>query len=101
MESKGYKQATIRLNDDYIVTVNSMDYTLRKVYISAKTGKPATNVIGYYTCLSNAIKGAGEAIFKDRIEGGDMSLKEAVRAFERSSKEVADMLARCLDDKAK
>ena len=87
----------IRLNNDYFIDVDDMNYTLKrdthKTYTD-KNGKEinSVEVISYFSSLNNAIIGARNYFIGKSLQDGEYSLKEAVNRVEEVNKHFEDML---------
>lgn len=76
----------IMLDDVYGISVDSIDYSLRKNIKSDKTGKTRQDTVGYYSSLSSCLKAYTIATVHDCLESDkSMTLKEAA---DRISKEM-------------
>ena len=74
----------IRINDDYVITVDELCYTLKqdahRMSVDKKTGKesPVYYYIGYYATLENALKGYIRLMIDKRLGSGNYNIREAL-----------------------
>jgi len=99
MEKDIFKQGIVRVNDDYLIVVDSMDYTLCKDrHKTDKEGKPVYKTLGYYTSLESALNALGKEFIKERLEGAEMGLKEAVSTIREANRELSDIIRKCMEE---
>ena len=87
----------IRLNTDYLIDVDDMNYTLvkdnHKTYTD-KNGierKSFTN-ISYYSSLENALKGARKYFINKSLQEYEMTLGEAIKRILEVNKQFDEMI---------
>lgn len=79
----------IHIIDDYYVDGLPKDFTLlKKTKRLDKKGNIVYKVIGYYSCVANAVESLRKLKCRELTHEKNMELYEAIRAF----KEVADEL---------
>lgn len=92
----------IRVNDDWVIMVDSMNYTplrdlhrTRKAYQEDGTekiepiyGKP----LGFYTSLAGAVKAIARAEYKNGLSGREVPLNEAVKMIEETAERFRRIL---------
>lgn len=77
----------IMLDDVYGISVDPIDYSLRKNIKSDKTGKTRQDTVGYYSSLGSCLKAYTIATVHDCLASDkSMTLKEAA---DRISKEMS------------
>lgn len=77
----------IILDDTYGISVDSIDYSLRKNIKSDKTGKTRQDTVGYYSSLASCLKAYAVENVHDCLKSDkDMTLREAA---DRISKEMS------------
>lgn len=70
----------IMIDDEYGISVDPIDYSLRKVIKSEKTGKTRQETCGYFSSLRNCLKAyVTEKAHDSLTSNKDMTLKEAVK----------------------
>lgn len=85
----------VRIDDDYIVEVDSLCYTAKKeLHKTDKEGKQLCKIIGYYSDLCGAIKGIYDYKAKDKLSKDEKSLYEAIKVLDELKNELAAMLER-------
>ena len=81
--------ALIMIDDKYGISVDSIDYSLRKVSISAKTGKPRQDTISYHGSVQGCLKNYMNEIIHDSLESDkDITLREAIARIEAAMDKV-------------
>ena len=88
----------IRINDDICIEIDELNYTLKKDKHSEYTDKNGATrhnyyVIGYYTNLESALKGAKDYMVVNSLSEKDMSLGEAIRRV----REVSEAFRQTID----
>lgn len=68
----------IRVNDKYVIEVDTCYTAQIDTKKKDKEGKPIRKTIGYFTNLSNAIKGIAENEVGEVLADGEYSLKDAI-----------------------
>lgn len=77
----------IMLDDTYGISVDSIDYSLRKNIKSDKTGKTRQDTVGYYSSITNCLRAyVMETAHDCLVSDKNMTLKEAA---DRISKEMS------------
>lgn len=77
----------IMLDDVYGISVDSIDYSLRKNIKSDKTGKTRQDTVGYYSSIASCLRAYVTETIHDSLESDKaMELKEAA---DRISKEMS------------
>lgn len=84
----------IRVNDDWVIDVGTLDYTPmrdlhRMATLKKKDGttveEPAYGAaLGYYTSLKNAVRAIAKAEYKNAIKGQEITLSEAINLMEQT-----------------
>lgn len=83
----------IRVNDDYVILVDTLNYALcRDAHKEDKKGNPVYKSIGYYPSLELALKGIIKDMNARALEEGTHSLQEAVEIIKHSNDVFTDML---------
>lgn len=89
----------IRVNDDYVIKVDSMCYTsMRDRHKTDKNGSPVFDTIGYYSTLKQAVRGIVKYKCKDCLQNVDTDLYGAVAALSEVINGFEDMLSRAIED---
>ena len=91
----------IRINDDYVITTDELNYILCKDTHRCRkdTGKPYYKPLGYYGKLTYALEDLVERVGKDKISGDDeISLQEAVKNIEDAYKILAAEISVAIPD---
>ena len=83
----------IRVNDDYVILVDTLNYTSCKDdHKTDKNGKPVYKTIGYFSNLEQALRGIIKDMNGRAFEAGVYSLQEALEIIKQSNKVFTDML---------
>jgi hypothetical protein len=95
----------IRINDKWAIDVDAYNFTLQKKLNSTvkvkgveqldEDGKPIPQYqsIGYYNTLEKALEGLIHFYVRDAlIDGGTMTVREAIQIVERSNDEVKALI---------
>lgn len=87
----------IELINDYVVSVDSTDYTLMiDLHKTDKNGKPMYKTVGYYSTLANAITGCIRDINRSELSVGTHTLEEAVSIIANRDAELTALLDKYL-----
>lgn len=77
------KRSTIRITQKYVITTDSMNYTLQQAYINKK-GKERLCIIGHYPSIEKAFASCRDEMFKDELfKKDEWSLDDAITLFAR------------------
>lgn len=97
----------IRVNDDYIIEVDSFNYTVKrdthkKRVVRDKITLKETEIdlftnVGYFNDLTGAIKGVIEDMNKRDLSRRTVTLLEAVEIVLNNNRQVSDLLERALE----
>ena len=88
----------IRINEDYIIDVDEVQYTLKqdahKTSIDKRTGQesPVYYVIGYYGNLENALRGYIRLQTNKRLKSGEYALREALDVIREEQERLERMI---------
>ena len=91
----------IRINDDWVIEVESLCYSLKKDLhktVKAKDGKsmiPAYKTIGYFSSPDKALNRLGEEIIRDKLSkplNGLGEVAEAIREAREEWRELTSMI---------
>lgn len=77
----------IKLIDNFIVNVDSLNYILCEEKVSQKgknKGETYTAVIGFYPSLLKAVYACRQELLRRETEGGRMALAEALERMEKA-----------------
>ena len=88
----------VKINDNYGITVDSLNYILVKTatYKEGKhKGEEYTKVLGYYNTLADALMGYIEIEQKGYIESGDSTIAQAVKDLECITDSAVNALKAC------
>jgi hypothetical protein len=89
----------IRVNDDYVIFVDQLNYTpCRDNHKTDKEGKPTYKTVGYYSSLEQALKGIIRDMNVRAFEADAYSLQEALEVIKQSNKIFTDMLKEVLEN---
>lgn len=91
----------IRINDDYCIRSDGLQYILCKDYhatVRKKAAKgvykdyPSYDILGYFQTLGNAVKALSNKLMLDKIQEEDIDLTEAVAEYQRITKILVDTI---------
>lgn len=87
----------IRVNNDYIVDVDDMNFIAKEdkhKTITDKNGitKNVYYTIGYYGTLEGALDGIRRDMIKKNLTEGEVSLKEAIEVINKANYEFKEIL---------
>ena len=76
----------IMIDDEYGISVDPIDYSLRKIVKSEKTGKIRQETVGYFSSIRNCLKAYMRETMHDCLKSSkDITLKEAINRIEDAS----------------
>lgn len=83
----------IKITGDYVILVNEDEYTaaIDKHKVDKK-GTHVYKVLGYYSSLNNALKGAYNHMLKAGLMEKDLNLSEAIEIVQNVTKELNDKI---------
>ena len=83
----------IRVNDDYVIDVDSMCYTTKiDKHKTDKKGNPVYEVVGYYKVLDGAILAVVKSMNRKELSEGVYELKEALEIIQASNEQFETLL---------
>ena len=87
----------IRVNDNYIVDVDDMNFIAKEDKHKTSTDKNGITknvyyTIGYYGTLEGALDGIRRDMIKKILAEGEVSLKEAIEAINKANYEFKEIL---------
>lgn len=83
----------IRVNDDYVIDVDSMCYTTKiDKHKTDKKGNPVYEVVGYYKDLDGAILAVVKSMNRKELSEGAYELKEALEIIQASNEQFETLL---------
>lgn len=88
----------IRVNEDWIIEVEPLCYTLKKDLhktVKAKDGKtmvPAYKTVGYFSSPDKALNRLGEEIIRDRLSKPLNGLGEVAEAIREAREELKELV---------
>ena len=83
----------IRVNDDYVIDVDSMCYTTKiDKHKADKKGNPVYEVVGYYKDLDGAILAVVKSMNRKELSEGVYELKEALEIIQASNEQFETLL---------
>lgn len=94
----------IRINDDWVILVDEYNYTLardlHKKTVKTKGQEPtdAYKTEGYYSGVSDALKGLADKLVKDELKDGVWGLYEAVNAIQKVYTDLAETISGKIPD---
>jgi hypothetical protein len=96
----------VRVNDDWVVDVDTYNYILKRDMHRMVRGKkkedpdvPLYTIKGYFPSLSAALNHLGEEMVRERLTEGVRTLREAVQAIQECREEWRKITADILEDK--
>lgn len=95
----------IRVNEHYIIEIDSMNYTVKRDYHRKRSVKVNGEIVevddlrtvGYYESLLSAIKGVIDSTNKCMLRDGVHTLEEAVAIVIENNNKVAELLEKALE----
>lgn len=98
----------VQINDDYIVQIDALNYTVmrdahRKTSRKDKTTGEVVETdayitVGYYSDLAGAIKGAIKDMNARALSDGDHTLEEALSIVVKNNNRFSELLERALKE---
>ena len=93
MANNDNEKCLIIIDDNYGISVDGIDYSLRKITYNKKTGNRVASPVGYYSSIQKCL----EAYLKESIHDGlesdkDLTIAEAVRIFEEKVDEFYNLI---------
>ena len=87
----------IRVNNDYIVDVDDMNFIAKEDKHKTSTDKNGITknvyyTIGYYGTLEGALDGIRRDMIKKSLAEGEVSLKEAIEVINKANYEFKEIL---------
>ena len=87
----------IRVNDNYIVDVDDMNFIAKEDKHKTNTDKNGITknvyyTIGYYGTLEGALDGIRRDMIKKSLAEGEVSLKEAIEVINKANYEFKEIL---------
>ena len=83
----------IRVNDNYVIDVDSMCYTAKiDKHKTDKKGNPVYEVVGYYKDLDGAILAVVKSMNRKELSEGVYELKEALEIIQASNEQFETLL---------
>ena len=89
----------IVINEDYIVDVDSLQYTLKRKGVGkSKKGETieTTRTVGYFRDLRACIKASAEDSKKELFKNNDYSLNEAIAKIQEINDTFSDLLNKAI-----
>lgn len=97
----------VRVNEDYIIDIDSYNYTVKldqhkKIQVKDKTSGEYVSVdsfktVGYYKDMSQAIKGIIEDINRRELSSGSFTLEESLKIILKNNNKVSELLENVLE----
>lgn len=82
-------KALIKIDDNYGIAVEPLDYSLRKILVNKKTGKQYHKVVGYYGSVAKCLKCYVRETMHDTLyDDKDIDLTEALSWIEKAIDKV-------------
>ena len=76
------EKALILIDENYAISVDGIDYSLRKIRYNKKSGKRETETVGYFSSVQKCLEHyAKEAIHDGLKSDADITLKEAINTI--------------------
>lgn len=95
----------IRVNEDWVIMVDSLNYMPCKDLHRTKTVKQKdgtfvdvdeySNPIGFFSTLSGALKGIMQYEFRTKVQDVDIDIKEAIKIIDKQNYEMEVFLGSC------
>ena len=83
----------IKITDNIFINADERQYILQKeIGIDKKTGKTKYKNLGYYQCVSDAIRACSTLLLRQEIQNTDLTLKEAYHRFNEVEQRIKQML---------
>ena len=83
----------IRVNDDYVIDVDSMCYTTKiDKHKTDKKGNPVYEVVGYYKDLDGAVLAIVKSMNRSKLSEGVHDLKTALGIIRSSNEQFEKIL---------
>lgn len=97
----------IRVNDDYVIEIDSLNYTVKRdlhkktLKKDKSTGEEVETdllkTVGHYNNLSSAIKGVISDMNRLKLSSGVHELQEAVNIVLENNRRVSELLEKALE----
>lgn len=93
----------IRVNDDYVIEVDTMNYVAKEDKHKTRVDKngeekDAYRTVGYYGTLKGALVGIKEDMFKSKAVSGEISLENALKELKSIDKEFIETFNKVLGE---
>lgn len=89
----------IMIDDTYGISVDPIDYSLRKNIFSEKTGKTRQDTVGYYSSLESCLRAYVLEAAHDCLDSDkDMTLKEAAKLISSAMDKVFGIIKQAFPD---
>lgn len=89
----------IRINDDYVIDVDSLNYTVMRDYHKIdKDGKQILRAEGYYTTLEKALLAVREMLVKKSLGESEYTLESALTCVRTINNEFVDTFRKVVGD---
>ena len=89
----------IMIDDTYGISVDPIDYSLRKNVLSDKTGKIRQDTVGYYSSLESCLRAYALETMHDSLESDkNMTLKEATEIISSAMDKVFGTIKQAFPD---
>lgn len=93
----------IRITDDYVIDVDSLNFTVKKdkhKMTIDKDGneKPAFDNVGHFITLENALKCVRNELFRNKISDVEIDLESAIKEFKKTNDEFVSVFKKAVND---
>ena len=93
MAEQNKEQSLILIDDEYAISVDGIDYSLRRIRYNQKTGKRRADVIGYFSSIQKCLTTYVNEKTHDAVDQCyDLSIKEALKLMQKSLDEAKELI---------
>lgn len=93
MTEKTNEQSLILIDDEYAISVDSIDYSLRKIRYNKKSGKRETTTIGYFSSVPKCLTSYLNEKTHDAVDQcHDISISEAMKLMGKALDEARELI---------
>jgi len=99
MAEEKKEQSLILIDDEYAISVDSIDYSLRKIRYNKRTGKRETTTIGYFSSVQKCLTSYVNEKTHDAVEQSrDISISEAMKLMGKVLDEAMELIKKSFPD---
>lgn len=86
-------KSLIRIDNNYGISIDSIDYSLRKVKVSQKSGKVNYDTVGYYGSIQKCLKAYLKETIHDAVDAGkEITITEAIDRIELAIEKAENII---------